>query len=91
MDGLAQSSSKSEVAAPKRRKWSTEDRQRIVQASLKAGTITAAAFLAKFTKDLTWAHLDIAGTAYQGGAAKGSTGRPSAMLLEFLLRRAAAR
>jgi len=53
------------------------------------GSITAAAFLARFTKDLTWAHLDIAGTAYQGGAAKGSTGRPSAMLLEFLLRRAA--
>jgi leucyl aminopeptidase len=52
------------------------------------GSITAAAFLAKFTKDLTWAHLDIAGTAYQGGAAKGSTGRPSALLLEFLLRRA---
>jgi leucyl aminopeptidase len=54
------------------------------------GSITAAAFLAKFTKDLTWAHLDIAGTAYQGGSAKGSTGRPSALLLEFLLRRAAA-
>jgi leucyl aminopeptidase len=55
------------------------------------GSITAAAFLGKFTQGLTWAHLDIAGTAYQGGAAKGSTGRPSAMLLEFLLRRAAAR
>jgi leucyl aminopeptidase len=55
------------------------------------GSITAAAFLAKFTAGLTWAHLDIAGTAYQGGAAKGSTGRPSAMLLEFLLRRATAR
>jgi leucyl aminopeptidase len=55
------------------------------------GSITAAAFLAKFTTGLTWAHLDIAGTAYQGGAAKGSTGRPSAMLLEFLLRRAAPR
>jgi leucyl aminopeptidase len=55
------------------------------------GSITAAAFLAKFTRDLTWAHLDIAGTAYQGGSAKGSTGRPSAMLLEFLLRRATAR
>jgi len=55
------------------------------------GSITAAAFLAKFTKDLTWAHLDIAGTAYQGGAGKGSTGRPSALLLEFLLRRAAPR
>ena len=55
------------------------------------GSCTAAAFLAKFTNGLTWAHLDIAGTAYQGGAAKGSTGRPSALLLEFLLRRAAAR
>ena len=53
------------------------------------GSCTAAAFLAKFTQDLTWAHLDIAGTAYQGGAGKGSTGRPSAMLLEYLLRRAA--
>jgi leucyl aminopeptidase len=53
------------------------------------GSITAAAFLSRFTKGLTWAHLDIAGTAYQGGAAKGSTGRPSALLLEFLLRRAA--
>ena len=52
------------------------------------GSITAAAFLAKYTQGLTWAHLDIAGTAYQGGAGKGSTGRPSAMLLEFLLRRA---
>ncbi len=55
------------------------------------GSITAAAFLAKFTKDLTWAHMDIAGTSYQGGAGKGSTGRPSALLLEYLLRRASAR
>jgi leucyl aminopeptidase len=55
------------------------------------GSITAAAFLGKFTKDLTWAHLDIAGTAYQGGSAKGSTGRPSALLLEYLLRRASTR
>jgi leucyl aminopeptidase len=55
------------------------------------GSCTAAAFLAKYTGGLTWAHLDIAGTAYQGGAAKGSTGRPSALLLEFLLRRSTAR
>jgi len=55
------------------------------------GSCTAAAFLAKFTQGLTWAHLDIAGTAYQGGAGKGSTGRPTAMLLEYLLRRAGAR
>jgi leucyl aminopeptidase len=51
----------------------------------EAGTITAACFLAKFTDDLNWAHLDIAGTAYRGGANKGSTGRPVPMLLEFLL------
>jgi leucyl aminopeptidase len=55
------------------------------------GSCTAAAFLAKFTQGLTWAHLDIAGTAYQGGAGKGSTGRPTAMLLEYLLRRAGTR
>jgi leucyl aminopeptidase len=55
------------------------------------GSCTAAAFLAKFTQGLTWAHLDIAGTAYQGGSGKGSTGRPTALLLEYLLRRAGAR
>ncbi len=53
------------------------------------GAITAAAFLAKFTQGLKWAHLDIAGTAYQSGAAKGSTGRPTPLLADFLLRRAA--
>jgi len=51
----------------------------------EAGTITAASFLAKFTTDMNWAHLDIAGTAYQTGAAKGSSGRPVPLLLEFLL------
>jgi transposase len=38
MDGSAQSSTKSEAVRPKRRKWSIEERQRIVQASLQAGT-----------------------------------------------------
>jgi transposase-like protein len=38
MDGIAQSSSKPETVKAKRRKWSVEERQRIVQASLKAGT-----------------------------------------------------
>jgi leucyl aminopeptidase len=53
------------------------------------GSCTAAAFLGKFAGGLTWAHLDIAGTTYTGGTTtKGSTGRPSAMLLEYLLRRA---
>jgi leucyl aminopeptidase len=53
------------------------------------GAITAAAFLAKFTHGLKWAHLDVAGTAYQGGVSKGSTGRPTPLLADFLLRRAA--
>ena len=53
------------------------------------GAITAATFLGKFTQGLKWAHLDIAGTAYQSGAAKGSTGRPSALIADFLLKRAA--
>ena len=52
------------------------------------GAITAATFLAKFTQGLKWAHLDVAGTAYQGGAQKGSTGRPTPLLADFLIRRA---
>jgi leucyl aminopeptidase len=52
------------------------------------GAITAAAFLAKFTEGLKWAHLDVAGTAYQAGAQKGSTGRPTPLLADFLIRRA---
>ncbi|WNC69342.1 leucyl aminopeptidase [Thalassotalea nanhaiensis] len=52
-----------------------------------AGTITAAVFLSKFTKKYNWAHLDIAGTAWRGGANKGSTGRPVSMLTQFLLNR----
>lgn len=52
------------------------------------GTITAACFLARFTKKYHWAHLDIAGTAWRsGGKDKGSTGRPVSMLTQFLLNR----
>jgi leucyl aminopeptidase len=50
----------------------------------EAGTITAACFLARFTKDYKWAHLDIAGTAWHSGPAKGATGRPVPMLMEYL-------
>jgi leucyl aminopeptidase len=53
------------------------------------GAITAAAFLAKFTQGLKWAHLDVAGIAYQSGAQKGSTGRPTPLLADFLIQRAA--
>jgi len=51
------------------------------------GTITAACFLSRFTKAYTWAHLDIAGTAWLSGDAKGATGRPVPLLCEFLLGR----
>jgi leucyl aminopeptidase len=50
-----------------------------------AGTITAACFLARFTKEYTWAHLDIAGTAWRGGENKGSTGRPVPLLAQLLI------
>lgn len=52
------------------------------------GSVTAACFLARFTKAYDWAHLDIAGTAWLGGGAKGATGRPVAMLVEFLQQQA---
>ena len=55
-----------------------------------AGAVTAAKFLQKFTSDFAWAHLDIAGTAWKSGAAKGSTGRPVGLLVSYLLGRAAA-
>ncbi|MCH8336284.1 MAG: leucyl aminopeptidase [Proteobacteria bacterium] len=58
--------------------------------SREGGAITAACFLSKFTDGLNWAHLDIAGTAWQSGGKKGSTGRPVPMLTEFLLQRAGA-
>ncbi|GAC1318622.1 MAG: leucyl aminopeptidase [Collimonas sp.] len=54
------------------------------------GSITAACFLERYTKKYTWAHLDIAGTAWKSGAAKGATGRPVALLTTFLMNRAAA-
>ncbi|HMI36629.1 MAG TPA: leucyl aminopeptidase [Steroidobacteraceae bacterium] len=52
------------------------------------GAITAAAFLGRFTKGMKWAHLDIAGTAWSSGNNKNATGRPLALLADFLIRRA---
>jgi leucyl aminopeptidase len=54
------------------------------------GSITAACFLSRFTKTYPWAHLDIAGTAWKSGGEKGATGRPVALLSQFLARRAVA-
>lgn len=56
-----------------------------------AGSITAGCFLSRFTKEYRWAHLDIAGVAWKQGAAKGATGRPVPMLMEFLLNRSASK
>jgi leucyl aminopeptidase len=50
-------------------------------------SITAACFLENFTRNYTWAHLDIAGTAWKSGGAKGATGRPVPLLTTFLLNR----
>ncbi len=49
-----------------------------------AGSVTAAKFLQRFAGQFAWAHLDIAGTAWRSGAAKGATGRPVALLLSYL-------
>ena len=51
------------------------------------GAITAACFLSRFTDNLNWAHLDIAGTAYHSGNNKGATGRPVGLLTQFLIQR----
>ena len=49
------------------------------------GAVTAAKFLQRFAGAFPWAHLDIAGTAWKGGAAKGATGRPVPLLVDYLL------
>lgn len=55
----------------------------------EAGSITAACFLARFTKKYRWAHLDIAGSAYRGsGSNKGATGRPVGVLTQYLMDKA---
>lgn len=53
----------------------------------QAGTITAACFLSRYTESYKWAHLDIAGTAWRSGKAKGSTGRPVGLLTQYLINR----
>jgi leucyl aminopeptidase len=52
------------------------------------GAVTAAKFLQRFAAKFAWAHLDIAGTAWKSGAAKGATGRPVALLVDYLLNQA---
>lgn len=50
-----------------------------------AGAVTAACFLSRFIKeDQAWAHLDIAGTAWNSGKEKGATGRPVPLFMQYL-------
>lgn len=50
-----------------------------------AGSVTAACFLSRFVEKQRWAHLDVAGSAFQGGATKGATGRPVSLLFRYLI------
>jgi len=57
----------------------------------EAGAITAACFLSRFVEDIPWAHLDIAGTAWdmKGSdiAVKGATGAGVRLVLNYLINR----
>ncbi|GAB2565297.1 leucyl aminopeptidase [Dyella jejuensis] len=53
-----------------------------------AGAITAGCFLSRFTEGQRWAHLDIAGTAWDEGRKGLATGRPVALLAQWLIDRA---
>ena len=55
------------------------------------GAITAAKFLQRFAEHFAWAHLDIAGVAWKSGSAKGATGRPVPLLVQYLMQQAAAK
>lgn len=55
----------------------------------EGGAITAACFLARFTRKYHWAHIDIAGTAWNSGKEKGATGRPVSLLVQYVLDRVA--
>jgi leucyl aminopeptidase len=60
-----------------------------VASNRDGGAIIGACFLSRFAKKFHWAHLDIAGTAWKTGKAKGATGRPVPLLTQYLLDRAA--
>lgn len=53
----------------------------------EAGSVTAACFLSRFIDDgVNWAHMDVAGSAFSGGANKGASGRPVPLLFNYLCR-----
>ena len=50
-----------------------------------AGSVTAACFLSRFVEEgQAWAHLDIAGTAWNSGKEKAATGRPVPLFMQYL-------
>jgi len=53
-----------------------------------AGSVLAACFLSRFVEGLSWAHLDIAGTAFPRGPQNGATGRPVNLLFRYLINQA---
>jgi leucyl aminopeptidase len=55
---------------------------------MPAGSVTAGCFLSRFTADQRWAHIDCAGTTWQWGGDKGSTGRPVGLLAQYLINQA---
>jgi leucyl aminopeptidase len=56
----------------------------------EAGSVTAACFLSRYTKEQRWAHLDIAGVAWGVGGSKGASGRPVPLLSQYLINAATA-
>lgn len=56
---------------------------------MPGGSVTAACFLSRFVEGYAWAHLDIAGTAWQSGKEPSGTGRPVPLLLNYLQRQVA--
>ncbi len=52
------------------------------------GSITAGCFLSRFCEDVNWAHIDIAGTAWNSKK-EGATGRPVAMMVQYLINESA--
>ncbi|NKI35053.1 leucyl aminopeptidase [Wenzhouxiangella sp. XN79A] len=55
---------------------------------MPAGSITAGCFLSRFVEDTRWAHIDIAGSAWQWGKPESATGRPVGLLVRWLIDRA---
>lgn len=55
---------------------------------MPAGSITAGCFLSRFAEGQRWAHIDIAGAAWQWGKPESGTGRPVGMLVDWLVNRA---